>query len=305
MLLCAQDPATETMRECFDQQDNDGDGLVDCADTDCTTGSTPQAQMIARMCASGQRPGQGGGGGGADDPNTESGRECRDQQDNDGDGTVCAHLKRVFRERVLTSRTCRWTATTPTAHPPACAEAQEAAKAAPAARPRARSPTRAASHPAPSTRRSAAAAAPRATPPAGAADTPANVAARTAAARSRQQKTRTPSPAESAGTSRTTTATARWTAKTPIAHGRRSAGAPRTGSTAPSGRLPPPHPHPAPPPRKASGCRIRARRRAPLSSLRGLPRARAAKATRRPTRPWAAAWTFLPASAPAGTSYLR
>ena len=92
--VCAQDPATETMRECFDQQDNDGDGLIDCADTDCTTGTTTQAQMIARMCASGQTP--GGGGGGADDPNTESGRECRDQQDNDGDGTVCAPLKGAF-----------------------------------------------------------------------------------------------------------------------------------------------------------------------------------------------------------------
>ena len=84
------------MRECFDQQDNDGDGLIDCADTDCTTGTTTQAQMIARMCASGQTPGGGGGGGGADDPNTESGRECRDQQDNDGDGTVCVPLKRAF-----------------------------------------------------------------------------------------------------------------------------------------------------------------------------------------------------------------
>ena len=31
------DPNTETMRECGDGQDNDGDGTADCDDPDCAT----------------------------------------------------------------------------------------------------------------------------------------------------------------------------------------------------------------------------------------------------------------------------
>ena len=82
--LPAQDPNTESGRECRDGQDNDGDGTTDCADPDCAS---------SRMCGGG---GTGGTGGTRpaqtpEDPNTESGRECRDGQDNDSDGVVdCA-----------------------------------------------------------------------------------------------------------------------------------------------------------------------------------------------------------------------
>ena len=60
--------------QCFDREDNDGDGLVDCDDDSCAD---------SPLC-------QGGGGGGfpGDDEDTETGRECRDGADNDGDGLV-------------------------------------------------------------------------------------------------------------------------------------------------------------------------------------------------------------------------
>eukprot|EP01043_Picozoa_sp_COSAG02_P033697 COSAG02_NODE_2314_length_9156_cov_8.075072_7_plen_252_part_00 len=77
-----EDPNTESGRECRDGVDNDGDGTMDCEDPDCAT---------MRMCT-------GAGTGGAtrpgqlpEDPNTETGRECVDGQDNDADGKVdCA-----------------------------------------------------------------------------------------------------------------------------------------------------------------------------------------------------------------------
>ena len=76
-----QDPNTESGRECMDQQDNDGDGKADCEDTDCSTGR--MAQICEAMKANG---GTSAWTPTPEDPNTESGRECRDQQDNDGDG---------------------------------------------------------------------------------------------------------------------------------------------------------------------------------------------------------------------------
>ena len=82
--LPAQDPNTESGRECRDGQDNDGDGTTDCADPDCAS---------SRMCGGGGTGGTGGTRPGQtpEDPNTESGRECRDGQDNDGDGIAdCA-----------------------------------------------------------------------------------------------------------------------------------------------------------------------------------------------------------------------
>ena len=78
-----QDPNTESGRECMDQQDNDGDGKADCEDTDCSTGR--MAQICEAMKANG---GTSAWTPTPEDPNTESGRECRDQQDNDGDGTM-------------------------------------------------------------------------------------------------------------------------------------------------------------------------------------------------------------------------
>lgn len=80
----AQDPNTESGRECRDQIDNDGDGTMDCEDPDCAA---------TRMCTGGAGGAGAGGAGGAgtrpggpDDPNTETGRECMDGMDNDGDG---------------------------------------------------------------------------------------------------------------------------------------------------------------------------------------------------------------------------
>ena len=39
------DPNTETMRECGDGQDNDGDGTADCDDPDCATAPPCMAGM--------------------------------------------------------------------------------------------------------------------------------------------------------------------------------------------------------------------------------------------------------------------
>ena len=77
----SDDPGTETLRECGDGLDNDGDGTIDCADPDCAT---------ARPCLAGGGRGAGGGPP-PDSPGTETGRECGDGLDNDGDGTIdCA-----------------------------------------------------------------------------------------------------------------------------------------------------------------------------------------------------------------------
>ena len=55
----ADDPNTETRQECRDQQDNDGDGLVDCDDPDCAS------MLMCRMAGGGVisigGPRQGGG----------------------------------------------------------------------------------------------------------------------------------------------------------------------------------------------------------------------------------------------------
>ena len=76
-VAAAQDPNTESGRECMDGLDNDGDGTMDCADSDCAA---------MRQCANGGAPSPPGGGTRPgqtpDDPNTESGRECMDGLDN-------------------------------------------------------------------------------------------------------------------------------------------------------------------------------------------------------------------------------
>ena len=71
-------------KSCFDHQDNDGDGLVDCQDPDCRNGAL---NKYAKFCAGKGGSSKGGASkGGKGGTSHESGKQCFDGVDNDHDG---------------------------------------------------------------------------------------------------------------------------------------------------------------------------------------------------------------------------
>jgi hypothetical protein len=98
LFLAAQASETEKGRQCFDHKDNDGDGRKDCDDPDCM-----KDRRVAQRCKWIQRR-KGGGKGGHDNPNTETGRECFDHKDNDGDGKSDCQDTDCMRDRRVAQR---------------------------------------------------------------------------------------------------------------------------------------------------------------------------------------------------------
>lgn len=93
---CAKMAATETGRECLDYIDNDGDGTTDCADTDCTANKKFKKRCDTWAASVAMHKDE--------NPNTETGKECMDHIDNDGDGHTDCKDSNCLRDRRIKQR---------------------------------------------------------------------------------------------------------------------------------------------------------------------------------------------------------